>query len=162
MIMGTAKLYEDEKACFWSLTNRIRRLPSKSSQATDTLCILSVRPSPSFSFSYEWVRRPETPVSLSWSLETMRHGSPIDITQRGGKFHEGSHSSKKQNGYISKTSIPGCALTMLLFQLKRIRSCQGRLTMSFIIFMPNIWVGWTTLNREKMGWPDGQNHWGIL
>ena len=50
----------------------------------------------------------------------------IDITQRGGKFNEGSHNSKKQNGYISKTSIPGCALTMLLFQLKRIRSCQGR------------------------------------
>ena len=35
MIMGTAKLYEDEKAWFWSLTNRIKRLPSKSSQATD-------------------------------------------------------------------------------------------------------------------------------
>ena len=36
----------------------------------------------------------------------------IDITQRGGKFNGGSHNSKKQNGYITKTSIPGCALTI--------------------------------------------------
>ena len=58
---GNRKLYEDDKACFWSLTKKKASVEKQSSDR-HTLWILSVRPSPSFSFSVECVKRPEIPV----------------------------------------------------------------------------------------------------
>ena len=47
------------------------------------------------------------------------------------------------------------AVTMLIFQIKRIISCEKRLnyvvTFFFLLKMPKIWVGWTTVNGEKKG-----------
>ena len=49
------------------------------------------------------------------------------------------------------------AVTMLIFQIKRIISCEKRLnyvvTFFFLLKMPKIWVGWTTVNGEKREWP---------
>ena len=44
------------------------------------------------------------------------------------------------------------AVTMLIFRLNELFQVKNGLTMSLIFFfgkMPKIWVGWTTLNREK-------------
>ena len=48
------------------------------------------------------------------------------------------------------------AVTMLIFQIKRIISSKNGLTTSLLFFlkMPKIWVGQTMLNGEnKRGWP---------
>ena len=53
-----------------------------------------------------------------------------------------------------------CAVTMLIFQIKRIISNEKwfNYIVTFFLFflkMPKIWVGWTTLNGEKK--EDGLN-----
>ena len=48
------------------------------------------------------------------------------------------------------------AVTMLIFQNKRIISSEKRLNYVvtfFFLKMPKIWVGRTTANGEKRGWP---------
>ena len=62
----------------------------------------------------------ETPASLPRSLETTRHGHQIDINSIWPKIWWLIVITYKQNGYTTDTSMPGKAVIMLMFQIKRI------------------------------------------
>ena len=79
------KLCEDEKACFWSLTNKKASVEKQLSDR-HTLWILSVRLSPSFSFSVECVRRSENPSIIAVEPGDKRHGHQIDINSTWRKI----------------------------------------------------------------------------
>jgi len=71
-------------------------------------------------------RRPGTPDSLLWSLETTRHGPKINMAEKLVdvilKLRQCGKNGSTTKTPLRHTSIPhfSAAVTMLIFQIKRI------------------------------------------
>ena len=76
-----------------------------------------------------------------------------------GQFHKKrSKKCKKQKGYTTERFMPGNAVIMLIFQIKRINLSPKKINLvvsfSCSLKVPKNWVCPTTLNEEKKGgWP---------
>ena len=73
-----------------------------------------------------------------------------------GQFHKKRlKKGKKQKGYTTERFMPGNAVIMLSFQIKRSNLSPKKTNpcrFFFLLFlkMPKNWVYWTTVNEEKI------------